>query len=121
MCDPRLFPVVAGPTLVALSPDVFRTHDQDARRHAMRAVIGLSLMFIAGMAQAQASNCASVAAPKAMPIRPTVVAPIASEMVLPSHQLGAPTGVLSQAFDETLAVDQVLLRQRIDACKNVAT
>ena len=86
----------------------------------MRAVIGLSLMFIAGMAQAQASNCASVAAPKAMPIRPTVVAPIASEMVLPSHQLGAPTGVLSQAYDETLAVDQVLLRQRIDACRNVA-
>lgn len=86
----------------------------------MRAVIGLSLMFVAGMAQAQASNCASVAAPKAMPIRPTVVAPIASEMVLPSHQLGAPTGVLSQAFDETLAVDQVLLRQRIENCRNVA-
>nr|WP_228760833.1 hypothetical protein [Lysobacter niastensis] len=73
------------------------------------------------MAQAQANNCAGIAAPKAMPVRPTVVAPIASELVLPSHQLGAPTGVLSQASDESLSVDQVLLRQRIDNCSNVAS
>jgi hypothetical protein len=90
----------------------------------MRAITGLmtglSLMLIAGLAQAQASNCGSVAAPKAMPVQPTVVAPIASEMVLPSHQLGAPTGVLSQTFDETQSVDQVLLRQRLDNCRNVA-
>ena len=58
-----------------------------------------------------------MAAPKALPIRPTVVAPIAPELVVPSHQLGAPTGVLSQAFDEALAVDQVLFRLRLEGCQ----
>ncbi|MGO4223440.1 hypothetical protein AB4Y64_16475 [Lysobacter sp. TAF61] len=69
------------------------------------------------MAQAQSAQCGSVAAPTSLPIRPTVVAPIAPELVVPSHQLGAPTGVLSQAFDEALAVDQVLFRLRLEGCQ----
>lgn len=83
----------------------------------MRALIGLSCLLLAGAAQAQSAQCASMAAPKALPIRPTVVAPIAPELVVPSHQLGAPTGVLSQAFDESLAVDQVLFRLRVEGCQ----
>ena len=83
----------------------------------MRALFGLSLLVVAGMAQAQSSQCGALAAPRALPIRPTVIAPIAPEMVAPNHQLGAPTGVLSQAFDESLAVDQVLFRMRLEGCQ----
>lgn len=83
----------------------------------MRALIGLSCLLLAGVAQAQSAQCGSMAAPKALPIRPTVVAPIAPELVVPSHQLGAPTGVLSQAFDESLSVDQVLFRLRVEGCQ----
>jgi len=83
----------------------------------MRALIGLSCLLLAGVAQAQSAQCGSMAAPRALPIRPTIVAPIAPELVAPSHQLGAPTGVLSQAFDESLAVDQVLFRMRVEGCQ----
>lgn len=83
----------------------------------MRALIGLSMCLLAGVAQAQTAQCGSLVAPKSLPIRPTVVAPIAPELVAPSHQLGAPTGVLSQAFDEAQAVDQVLFRLRLEGCQ----
>ena len=83
----------------------------------MRALIGLSCLLLAGAAQAQGAQCASMSAPKSLPIRPTLVAPIAPELTVPSHQLGAPTGVLSQAFDESLAVDQVLFRLRVEGCQ----
>ncbi|MBU8975292.1 MULTISPECIES: hypothetical protein [unclassified Lysobacter] len=83
----------------------------------MRTLIGLSCLLLAGAVQAQSAQCGSMAAPKSLPIRPTVVAPIAPELVVPSHQLGAPTGVLSQAFDESLSVDQVLFRLRVEGCQ----
>ncbi|HEY0506306.1 MAG TPA: hypothetical protein VGD42_22710 [Lysobacter sp.] len=88
----------------------------------MRASVGIMLLLAAGAlpvgaVQAQAAQCVALATPKALPIRPTVVAPIAPELVAPSHQLGAPTGVLSQAFDEALAVDQVLFRLRLENCQ----
>jgi hypothetical protein len=53
-------------------------------------------------------------------VQPTLVAPLAPELMAPTHQLGAPTGVLAQAFDEALAVDNVLLRQRLQTCMAVA-
>ena len=58
--------------------------------------------------------------PQPLPIRPTVIAPIASELAPASSQLGAPGSVLSQAYDEAQSVDQVLLRLRIEGCQNVA-
>ncbi|ALN90331.1 hypothetical protein [Lysobacter gummosus] len=85
-----------------------------------RLLAAMSLILIAGVAQAQSAvNCASLTASRAQPVQPTLIAPIAPELVAPSHQLGAPTGVLSQALDEALSVDQVLLRIRLDGC-NVA-
>ncbi|MGH8081028.1 MAG: hypothetical protein ACREP7_10660 [Lysobacter sp.] len=85
-----------------------------------RLLAATSLILIAGAAQAQSAvNCASLTAARAQPVQPTLIAPIAPELVAPSHQLGAPTGVLSQALDEALSVDQVLLRIRLDGC-NVA-
>ena len=86
-----------------------------------RVTTGLILLGIAGAAHSQASNqCATAAMGAGLPVQPTVVAPLAPEFVAPRHQLGAPTGVLAQAFDESLAVDNVLLRQRLESCLAVA-
>ncbi len=85
-----------------------------------RAFAATTLILIAGAAQAQngasAANCAALTAARAQPVQPTLIAPVSPELVAPAHQLGAPTGVLSQALDEALSVDQVLLRMRLDAC-----
>ena len=69
---------------------------------------------------AQAIDCASHATQQAQPIRPTVLAPIATELASPSYQLGAQVSVLGQAFDESQSLDQVLLRLRIEGCQNVS-
>ena len=78
------------------------------------------VLMASGAAHAQSVNCSSATAPQALPVRPTVLAPIASELTAPSSQLGAPSGVLAQAYDEALSVDLVLLRLRIEGCRNVA-
>ena len=82
-----------------------------------RVVIGLSLLLIATAAQAQATDCSALRAASTLPVRATMLAPVAPELTAPSHQLGAPSGVLAQALDEALSVDQVLLRMRIDSCQ----
>jgi len=78
------------------------------------------LFLIAGSAFAQASNCGALVKPQAMPVQPTLLPSLAPELAVPSHQLGAPTGVLSQAFDEAQAADQVLFRLRLEGCRSVA-
>lgn len=82
-----------------------------------RAVIALTLLFAATAAQAQTGNCSALAATPAVPMQATMLAPLAPELTAPRHRLGAPTGVLSQALDEALSVDQVLLRMRIESCQ----
>jgi hypothetical protein len=82
-----------------------------------RALVGLTLLFVAISAQAQAGNCSTLSLTPALPMQATMLAPIAPELTAPSHRLGAPTGVLSQALDEALSVDQVLLRMRIEGCQ----
>ncbi len=84
----------------------------------MRALMGLVLLSLAGMACAQSTDCATV--PKGMPINPAVLPALAPELTVPMHQLGAPTGVLAQAYDESLSADNVLLRLRIENCRSVA-
>ena len=83
-----------------------------------RSILVMLLFSAGGAAHAQSINCASV--PKTMPLRASVLAPIASELVSPSEQLGIAGGVLARAYDESQSVDQVLLRMRIESCKNVA-
>jgi hypothetical protein len=85
-----------------------------------RACTGLILLALAGGVHAQASGQCAAASGGGLPVQPTLVAPLAPELVAPTHQLGAPTGVLAQAFDEALAVDNVLLRQRIENCLALA-
>lgn len=81
-----------------------------------RALVGLTLTFVAMAAQAQVGSCAALSRP-VLPVQATVLAPIVPELTAPTHRLGAPTGVLAQALDEALSVDQVLLRLRIDNCQ----
>ena len=85
-----------------------------------RAYAGLILLALAGGVQAQASGQCMPPSASGLPVQPTLIAPLAPELVAPTHQLGAPTGVLAQAFDEALAVDNVLLRQRIQSCLALA-
>ena len=84
----------------------------------MRLTFGLMLLGLAGVVHAQSSQCASAGA--GLPVQPTLLAPLSPELVAPRHQLGAPTGVLAQAFDESLGVDNVLLRQRLQSCLALA-
>jgi hypothetical protein len=82
----------------------------------MRTAIVL-LAILASPGIARAMDC-SAATPQ--PLRSTITAPVASEFAAASSPLGAPNGVLSQAYDEAQSVDQVLLRIRIESCQNVA-
>lgn len=83
----------------------------------MRAII-VVLAVLAAPGVAQAMDCS--AATSTPSLRPAGVAPIASELAASSSPLGAPGGVLSQAYDESQSVAQVLLRIRIETCQNVA-
>lgn len=85
----------------------------------MRALLIAPFFLLAcGVAQAQSANCGT-SVPQALPVRPTMLAPISSEMSTTTSQLGAPSGVLAQAYDEAMSVDLVLLRLRVEGC-NVA-
>src|SRR6478736_839175 len=85
-----------------------------------RILAAVTLLALAGMAQAQSSNCSALGAPT-LPVQPTVLPALAPELTAPSHQLGAPTGVLAQAFDETQSVDNVLFRLKLEGCNSVAS
>ena len=55
-----------------------------------------------------------------MPVRPTVIAPVAIELPPASTQLGNSASVLGQAFDEAFSVDSVLLRIKLEGCQVTA-
>ena len=82
-------------------------------------LLALPLLLIAGWANAQTPNCAGV--PKALPMSPDVLPPVSSEFASPYSDLGAPSGVLSRAYDQTLLADQVILRLKIETCRSVAS
>lgn len=78
----------------------------------------LLLGLIAAPMAAQAASCPALASiPQPAP---SVAAPVASELSFELRPLGAPAGVLSQAYDNALSVDSVLLRRQLSACYDVA-
>ena len=86
----------------------------------MRAITIITFLLVgAAPGFAQAVDCA--ATPPSTPLQPTLIAPVANPLAVSHLQLGAPGGVLSQAYDETQSLDQVLLRMRIETCQNVAS
>jgi len=66
-----------------------------------------------------AANCPPTS--KVQPLRPTVLAPVASELAMIGSMPGTPNGVLSHNVDASESVDQVLLRIQIDSCRDMAT
>ncbi|UBB24164.1 hypothetical protein LAG73_12330 [Pseudoxanthomonas japonensis] len=86
-------------------------------RHLLLAgLTGLVAIPAANAAQ----NCSGSLVQPPLPVRATVLEPVASEFTPTVSQLGAPSGVLTQALDEALSVDRVLMRLRIEGCQNVA-
>lgn len=85
-----------------------------------RALFALVLSATPMASFAQAGGACNSDLMAAMPVRPTVLAQVALELAPATTQLGGASGVLSQAFDEALSVDNVLLRIRQDGCRAVA-
>lgn len=54
------------------------------------------------------------------PLHGGPIAPVAAELADAGNPLGIPGSVLAQAFDASQSLDQVLLRIRIEACRDVA-
>jgi hypothetical protein len=108
---PRLWLAPSPPTLAATR--------RDAQGEEMRVMTTILLAGLAAPGLVQAMDCSAMRAQQ--PLQSTVIAPVASELAMASNQLGAPGGVLSQAFDESQSLDQVLLRIRIEGCQNVAS
>ena len=88
---------------------------------AYRYVFVLLLLVspLALHAQSGTNRCGSTLQ-QGMPVRPTLLAPLAIELAPASTQLGNAAGVLGQAFDEALSVDSVLLRIKLDGCQPMA-
>lgn len=85
----------------------------------MRAIPFLLLAALSAPGFVHAANCPPPSS--VQPLRPTVLAPVASELAMIGSMPGTPNGVLSHNVDPSESVDQVLLRIQIDSCRNVAT
>ena len=106
-----LFDSRGAPTLAGTEERV-----SDMRKTVVSLVC---LLAVPGLVQA-AVDCPGTTVPQATPLRPTVIAPVSSELAAASYQLGTQVSVLSQAYDESQSADQVLLRLRIEGCQDVA-
>jgi len=85
-----------------------------------RARLLLAVGLMAPGVALAAADCGNLPTAPAPQQRVTVLAPLAMELVAPSYMLGAGSGVLGHAYDESQTVDEVLLRRRIESCRNVA-
>ncbi|HSR65122.1 MAG TPA: hypothetical protein VLM17_05895 [Xanthomonadaceae bacterium] len=79
------------------------------------------LLLLGLLAMPIAAHASSCPAPGPVaPLQPVGVAPLSDELGFASRPLGEPAGVLSQAYDASLAVDRVLLRQQWAHCLALA-
>jgi len=83
----------------------------------MRRLVVVPLLLAAGVVQAQVSSqCAAAGSAPALTGQSALFVPLAPELAPPARPLGAPSGVLAQALDESMSVDQILLRIRLEGC-----
>lgn len=79
------------------------------------------LLLLATLAMPCAAQAASCPAPTPVaPLQTPGAAPLSDELAFATRPLGEPAGVLSQAYDASLAVDRVLLRQQLMQCLDLA-
>lgn len=83
----------------------------------MRKTTAVLLLALCGSGNAVAA--VSCPTPQ-QPVREALVAPVAAELAAARAPLGSPASVLAQAWDESQSLEQVLLRIRIEACRDVA-
>ncbi len=85
----------------------------------MRIMTMLVLAGLAAPGMAQAVDCSQMRSQQ--PLQPAVISPVANELAKVYNQLGTAGGVLSEAYDQSQSVDQVLLRIRTETCRDMAT
>ena len=85
-----------------------------------RILLASILSASPAVAMAQSAGACTSDLMSALPVRPSILSPVAIELATADTRLGGGGGVLSRAFDEALAVDNVLLRIRQDGCRAVA-
>ena len=79
-----------------------------------RLLSALPMLLLPGFAVAQDGACGAIAQSQA-------AAPgVAPELTVRVARLGAPAGVLAQAYDESQSVDSVLSRMRLAECRSIA-
>ena len=78
-----------------------------------------AVLLLASCAAGNAFAAVSCPTPQ-RPVQPAGIAPVAAELASATAPLGTPGSVLAQAYDESQSLDQVLLRIRIEACRDVA-
>lgn len=76
--------------------------------------IALPMLLLSGLATAQDGTCDAIAQSQSAAIG------VAPELTVRTSRLGAPAGVLVQAYDESQSVDSVLARMRLSECRSVA-
>lgn len=86
-----------------------------------RVIAAAVLMSLASLAHAQApADCAALAAPQVAHAA-TAIAPVAGELELPAQPLGIAGGVLDQSLTSGLSAEQVLYRQQLEGCAQLAS
>jgi hypothetical protein len=84
------------------------------------AFFAASLLLLPGFAHADVIAGGCTTATPVSPGNTLSLAPVASELAPTHTDLGATGAVLSQAYDASQSVDQVLLRLRLASCGNIA-
>ena len=82
----------------------------------MYKATAVALLLAAAPILSHASNCSRAATSTMVSTSPTLLAPVAPELVAPDYRLGAHGGVLSRGYGEAQSLDQVLLRLRVEGC-----
>ena len=85
----------------------------------MRNADAMFLLLLGACGNAAAATTAGCPTAQ-QPAQASVIAPVAVELAPATTPLGSPGSVLAQAYDESLSLEQVLLRIRIEACRDVA-
>lgn len=96
--------------------------EQAMRTRAITLSGGVALLalLLPSMSIAAVCPAPAPASVSANPLHGGPLAPVAAELADAGNPLGVPGSVLAQAFDASQSLDQVLLRIRIEACRDVA-
>src|SRR5690606_25419534 len=106
-------------TSAVARPGGLPVHQQESPMQ--RLIAAAALMSLSSLALAEPSiDCSGLSAPQVIQSA-TAVAPVAGELGTPEQPLGVAGGVLDQPATDALSAEQVLYRQQLERCAQVAT